>query len=728
MTAQTGEVEMPANALQAQLFRYAQDIESLMQQQYRLQQHHQMLLQSLGRDIQTTDQLPALLRRACSTNLMTDPRGTVIEASAPFLELVSSEAADFCGMSIGDVLESPIGANLERLTDRFFETNGSGLCLQLQVRLPAGLNAARRPFEAIVLQQRQGAQTGLHWFLIPFDDAVVPASRPLEVLLENFKSEQGLMLAETDGTIRTVSPGYEQLSGYSLADLKGKKPALMSSGRHSAQFFASFWQDLQETGTWNGTMFNRRKSGQIFLIWQSIITIKGLDGQPLLFLASVTDLNRKDTDRAELKSLAYHDPLTGLPNRRLLIDTFNDRLAIAQKEQTEVSVLFIDLDKFKPINDELGHDVGDQVLRQVAMRMQVVMHPGDFLARVGGDEFVVLLCGTQRAGQAEHVATVLQQMVREPIQAGRRTVSVGASIGCARYPADGPDMEVLLQHADSAMYLAKRSGLPFFSYNTAALSASVPDLQFDIWKAIERGQLHLNFQPQRSTDGSGRTQGCEVLVRWDHPQHGAIAAQVFIPIAEKNGAIVPIGKWVLSEACRYLSDWRSRGLSPFSISVNVSLQQLRDVQFARFVQQLLEQHALPPESLVLEFSESDTLLFRAEDTRRLRTLRDIGVRLSIDDFGASFSILTRLRSLSVSELKINSQFVQELETNSATRLVSQSLLAVGQILGVDVIAQGVENSVQASMLHEQGCQVMQGYYAGAPVTGDAFIGSLQTKG
>jgi EAL domain-containing protein (putative c-di-GMP-specific phosphodiesterase class I) len=285
----------------------------------------------------------------------------------------------------------------------------------------------------------------------------------------------------------------------------------------------------------------------------------------------------------------------------------------------------------------------------------------------------------------------------------------------------------LVKRADAAMYGAKREHQPFAFYAPDKDVHALPNLAQDVWRALERGELHLQFQPQLCSSGEGSIRGCEALVRWDHPVMGEVSASTFVPIAEKNGAIVSIGKWVLAQACAQLRLWRAQGLTELCMSVNVSLSQIRDADFERYVRQVLADNGLPPRCLELEFSETETLLFRDSDTQHISVLSALGVRIAIDDFGISFSSLSRLHTLAISSLKINSQFVRDLSSSHDARVISNCMLAIGKAMGIDVIAQGVESAEQARILSDQGCELMQGHFSGHPMAADALLALLQAS-
>ena len=449
--------------------------------------------------------------------------------------------------------------------------------------------------------------------------------------------------------------------------------------------------------------------------------VEGMDGQVISYIAAVADLSHNETSSKRLEALAYTDPLTGLPNRRRMVEHLERFFAQASPESDSLALLFIDLNRFKPINDELGHDVGDLVLQQVATRMRNALPAAHLLARVGGDEFVVVLAGIAQAEQAEVLATQLQQALKAPMFIKERKLSVGASIGCARYPRDAEDMAKLLQCADVAMYSAKRFGIPFCEYDASMGGKDKPNLERDLWLALERNEISLVYQPQMRSDIAGTVRGCEALMRWQHPIAGEVDPILFISLAERSGAIVALGNWAVEQVCAQMRVWREQGMPEFTLSLNVSLRQLRDPDFVACVRRALDTQGVAAHLLEMELSESQALTFVPSDTAHIQVLRELGVRISIDDYGITFSSLSRLNFMSISSFKINPQCVQDLAHSADARAISNCMIAIGKAMNIEVIALGVETEAQAQVLAGQGCHVIQGFYASHPVSAEGLF-------
>ncbi len=714
------------DSLRSQLFRYAQDLDELMQQHSRLQQQHGMILQSLGREVQGDDLLTAILAASAPLCLITDLQGRILRTGENGNKRQPLLGQGVPGLTLQQLLPVERHAALQAALARFAAQGVLASALQCSLPFQARLTPNGLTYDALAVPKQVGGRIEVHWFLQEGQSTDDSPMQFLMDLVHSATSENGVFLSNPFGTIAAVNQAFCQISGYEDWELVGNNPRILSSGRHENSFYQDFWLELLDKGSWSGTVFNRRKGGQIFLEWQTIKMVENEDGQVVGYLASAVDLSYTDPATRRLQTLAYTDPLTGLPNRRKLVDYLSQTLGSGHAQRHPLALLFIDLNRFKPINDELGHEVGDLVLKEVARRMGKVLLPVDLLARVGGDEFVVVLSGPRRADQAEQVANLLQHALVPSMPIGIHQLKLGASIGCARYPQDAEDMETLLKHADSAMYAAKRFALPFCFFDAGMDSKTLPNLEFDLWQALERGEITLLYQPQVRNDGQA-LRGCEALMRWKHPVVGDVEPSVFIALAERSGAIVPLGNWALEHACQQLRAWRNAGLLDLTLSLNVSVRQLRDPEFIRLVEASLAENHLPPASLELELNEGQAGMIIQNDTRPIQALRQLGVRIAIDDFGSSFNSLARLNTLSISSLKINAECVQELVHSADARAISNCMIAIGQALGIEVIAQGVENAEQAKVLQAQGCRVIQGFYSGRPVTAETLPALAQVS-
>ena len=706
----------------AQLFRYAQDMEELMRQHKRLQSQHQMILQSLGKEVNGPDLLPRLLMQVSRLYWVTDAEGTVRHSSSHLRSQYAKQAGNLVGSNVAQLIRLPQATTLPSLLRRLSGQAYVANAVHCRVEMAGPASSLQgTAWDVLLMQMPVDGRVDIYWFLSPALAGEVSLLRAQGALARAVDSDHGVMVADPFGTMSAASVGFCRISGYSEAELVGNNPRMLSSGRHDSAFYQNFWLELLDTGRWSSTIFNRRKSGQIYLQWQTVTMVESIDGKVVSYISATVDLSSGETTSKRLEELAYSDALTGLPNRRAMVECMEQFFAKAALETDSLALLFIDLNRFKPINDDLGHEVGDLVLQQVATRMRNALMPDHLLARVGGDEFVVVLTGINHLGQIENLAAQLHEALRPSILIKGNKLSVGASIGCATYPGDAEDMVSLLQRADVAMYSAKRFGIPFCQYDASMGASDTPNLERDLWLALERQEISLVYQPQVRSDAGSTLRGCEALMRWQHRTAGEVDPSVFIEMAERSGAIVLLGSWALEQVCRQMRIWREQGMPELTLSLNVSFRQLRDPDFAGCVRRELQAHGVAPHLLEMELSESQAMTFAPTDTPLIQVLRDMGVRISIDDYGISFSSLSRLNYMSISSFKINPQCVQDLTRSADARAISNCMIAVGRAMGIEVIALGVETEAQAQVLSEQGCHVIQGFYASHPVSADALF-------
>jgi diguanylate cyclase (GGDEF)-like protein len=450
--------------------------------------------------------------------------------------------------------------------------------------------------------------------------------------------------------------------------------------------------------------------------WLTINRIPAVDGIPVRYASVFHDITEQRQANERIQYLAFHDALTGLPNRALFQDRLVHAVDRARREGKRLSVTFIDLDGFKEINDSLGHDVGDLLLQEVAQRIRARLRRGaDTVARLGGDEFVVLM---EDLKDVEHCACLAGEIIEDlaaPFRLRGHPVRVGASIGMAFFPEDGGEALELMKHADTAMYAAKASGKGVYRFFQPEMLENLNQrikLETDLRHAIERGALELHYQPKICVT-DGKLRGVEALVRWPHPEHGLVMPQDFIPIAEETGLIVSLGNWVLAEACRQAAEWRNRGLD-ITVAVNVSARQIAKDRLVDRVAGLLAEHGLPASALQIELTETALLTAPELATETLNRLREMGVVIAIDDFGTGYSSLARMRRLPIDLVKIDRSFIENMDNDAKDAEVVRTIVALAKALGLDIIAEGVESQRQSQILHDSGCTVCQGYYFARP--------------
>ena len=548
------------------------------------------------------------------------------------------------------------------------------------------------------------------------------AQENLRIAAIAFESQEGIFVTDTRGVILRVNRSFTEITGYSAEEAIGQTPALMKSGRHGPDFYAAMQQAIASVGAWSGEIWNRRKSGAIFPEWLTITAVKTEAGVVTHYVSTLTDITQRKAAEEEIRHLAYYDPLTRLPNRRLLIDRLQQALRTCGRTQHQGALMFIDLDNFKLVNDSLGHDQGDLLLLEMGQRLVAAVRGGDTVARLGGDEFVVVLEdlspeANQAARQAEAVGEAMLQALAAPVALAGQAVQSSCSIGVVLFADDAVRPEDLMKHADLAMYQAKESGrntVRFFDPEMHAAVVNRMALEQDLRTGLQEGQLQLYYQAQ--VDAHGHIVGAEGLVRWNHPRRGLVLPAEFIPLAEDSGLILPLGQWVLQTACEQLARWATEpGHEALTLAVNVSGRQLRQTDFVAQVLQVLEHTGAPAHRLKLELTESLLLDNPQDAITKMSALKAHGVNFSLDDFGTGYSSLAYLRHLPLSQLKIDQSFVHSLGTDPRATAIVCTIVTLANSLGLDAIAEGVETQEQREHLASNGCHTCQGYLFGPPV-------------
>jgi diguanylate cyclase (GGDEF)-like protein/PAS domain S-box-containing protein len=548
-------------------------------------------------------------------------------------------------------------------------------------------------------------------------------SRSLKLAASVFASaSEGVMITDTSGTILDVNEAFTHVTGHSRESVLGKNPRLLHSGLQDDAFYEELWRSVRETGLWQGEIWNRRQNGEIYPEWLTITTVKDSDGVVSNYVGIFSDSTKSRAAEEEIQHLAFYDPLTRLPNRRLLLDRLQQALTSCARSGKQGALLFIDLDNFKIINDTLGHDKGDLLLLEVAHRLTLCVREGDSVARLGGDEFVVILENIsehklEAAEQTETVGMKILRALNQPYQLANHEYCGSSSIGATLFNVTQQSVDELFKQADIAMYQAKNEGrnaLRFFDQQMQDAINERAVLEEELRKAIETGQFCLYYQIQ--VDESHRPKGAEVLIRWIHPEKGLIPPALFIPLAEETGLILPIGLWVLDTACAQIKAWENNELTrELVLAVNVSTKQLRQPDFVAQIASLVQHHAIAPQRLKLELTES-MLLENVEHTVLTMTaLKEIGVQISLDDFGTGYSSLQYLKRLPLNQLKIDQSFVRDIATDSNDKAIVRTIIVMAHSLNLEVIAEGVETEEQKQFLYDSNCTHYQGYLFSKPV-------------
>ncbi len=543
---------------------------------------------------------------------------------------------------------------------------------------------------------------------------------------------EGVAVTNTNGTILSVNPAFTTITGYSEQEVVGKNPRILKSDHQNAEFYKHMWTTLLETGHWQGEIWNRRKSGAAYLEWLTIIMVKDEHGKPCHYVSVFRDITEIRQKEEHIRYMAYHDPLTKLPNRLLFNDRLQHTLTAAQRRPKTVAVMFIDLDRFKFINDTLGHNIGDALLQAVASRIKESVRQDDTISRLGGDEFVILLSDIATSQDAAHIAQKVLEVLSRPYTLAGHELNITASIGISVYPEDGVDVQTLMKNADTAMYHAKELGKNAYQFYTANMNAKLLErmmLEKNLRRALDQKEFSLYYQP-RIHIGNGKICGMEALIRWHHPEMGMILPSQFIPVAEETNLIFPMGEWVLRAACEQNKVWQDAGLPHLRVAVNVSGHQLRQHNLISIVKNVLNETGLPPEWLEIEITESVIMQHAEKNIQTLRELKDLGIQIAIDDFGTGYSSLNYLKRFPIDKLKIDRSFISDLSTDSDDMAITTAIIAVAHSLKLKVIAEGVETAEQLKFLKNKQCDEIQGYYFHRPMPVKAFAellnGSEQT--
>lgn len=533
-------------------------------------------------------------------------------------------------------------------------------------------------------------------------------------------TREGVLVTDTQGLIVHVNRAFMEITGYQRDDVMGQRPSLFKSGRHSAHFYQQMFQALESTGEWSGEIWNRRKSGEVYPQWQTIRVIHDDQGQVSHYVAVFSDISAMKNSEHELAHLAHHDPLTDLPNRLLFTDRAEQALASAQVHKRGCALLLMDLDHFKIINDSLGHNVGDQLLKLVAERLSGLFGPGVTLARLGGDEFAVLAESCPQVVQAAALAQRMLNAMKDPFIFDGNQLFISASIGISLFPSDALSAEQLLRNADSALFKAKSAGREGYALYTEELTAHAQhrvEIAGELRRALDQHELRVYYQPVHDLHDS-RLVGVEALVRWQHPERGLVPPGEFIPIAERTGLIADIDAWVMDQACRQMCQWLADGAPLSFIAINVSSRLFARRELYEQVAQVLHATGLDPAFLELEVTESAVMDDPEVALEQLHRLRELGLRLAIDDFGTGYSSLLRLKRLPVQKLKIDQGFVAGLPWDEDDAAIVRVVIALAKSMGMQVHAEGIEQVEQARFLLDQECDMGQGYWFGRPMPAD----------
>lgn len=536
-------------------------------------------------------------------------------------------------------------------------------------------------------------------------------------------SGEAILITDAQNRIVAANAAFTKLTGYTIEEVLGEDPKILSSGKTPQAVYEQMWKALSEQNAWEGELWDRRKNGEVYPKWLSISVIRDQHERVTNYIGNFNDISERKASEERFLRLAYHDALTNLPNRLSLHERLEQTINLSKRNSQKFALLLIDLDRFKAINDTLGHHVGDLLLIEVARRLSMSVRESDTVARLGGDEFVVVLTAIESAADAADVADKIVQAVSAPYLIAGNDLRTSPSIGICFYPDDATEIGMLLKSGDVAMYHAKAKGRGNYQFFTEEMNQAVmqrQSMEADLRTALERKQFVLYYQPQLDLN-SGKLTGVEALVRWQHPTRGLVAPMEFIPVAEEMGLIVQLGSWVLREACRQLKQWQKAGMTNIRMSVNLSALQFLDKNLAEHIQEILAETGLDAEYLDLEVTESMSMSSPADTIAIMQVLAEYGMSLSIDDFGTGYSSLAYLKLFPIHTLKIDRSFVTDIEIDTNDADICDVTVLLAHKMGLNVVAEGVETEEQLKFLLSIGCNKIQGFLISKPLPPDEVM-------
>lgn len=622
-----------------------------------------------------------------------------------------------------EVIELSLAGKLEQAAEitkgkgaRYVET----LINEIHHFVEFARNKADTFHQEAISSQREALIFTSVWFVLIFFSGLILMKLHLRserdlILARNIieNASDAILITDSNCKIIDINPSYKNITGYSLDEVLGRSPGLVSSGKHDKSFYDAMWTEIKQNGGWHGELWDQRKNGEVFPIQLSINVIRSLDGKTSNYVGIFQDISEHKKAQQKLTEMAFYDQLTHLANRSLFTDHLNSAIALSKRQKQPLALLFLDLDQFKWINDTLGHDTGDQLLQVVAERLVSCVRDTDTVARLGGDEFTVLLQQVRNADNAAEIAQNIIQALGEPVLIADRELNIGVSIGIAIGPDDGTDSSTLQKNADLAMYQAKQSGRNTYRFFSSALQSDAEsrfDLISDLRVALQEKQFFLTYQPIVQLE-TGKAFSLEALIRWERPGHGLVPPDKFIPIAEETGIIVEMGEWILETACTEVLAFDPSGLC---VAVNLSARQFNDTGLLAMVERVLRRTGFPAERLKFELTETAVMSNVEQAIDTMNKLIDLGISLAVDDFGTGYSSLSTLKRFPLSTLKIDKSFVRDLETDSDDAAIVNAIIAMSESLELAVIAEGVETEEQLQFLREKGCKYAQGFFFQRP--------------
>lgn len=541
-------------------------------------------------------------------------------------------------------------------------------------------------------------------------------------------SGEAVFITDAESTIYLVNEAFTKITGYTAQDIIGQKPNIFKSGRHDRQFYQNMWAALLDHGYWQGEIWDRRKDGSIYPKWSTISQIQDTEHKTTHYIAMFNDISERKISEERIHYLAFHDVLTGLPNRRLLQDHLQFFLEHAQRSSDRLAVLFIDIDNFKTINDSLGHSAGDKLLVQLTKRLNNCLRTTDILGRFGGDEFVIILSDIANPSYVAAISERIKEKLYDPFHINGFDLIITVSIGISLYPADGNNYEHLVKNADTAMNQVKENGRNNFKFYTADLNILISErlsLINSLRNAVKEKEFILYYQPKINSL-TGNITGVEALIRWNSPTMGLVPPLKFIPLLEETGLIMPVSDWILNEICNQHTTWITQGLPPISIAINISASHFQKTDFLANVNMILKKCTIDRNYIEFELTEGILLNDTEEAIDKMNQLKKMGIKLTLDDFGTGYSSLSYLRKFPIEKIKIDQSFVQNMTTTQNDLEIVKIITLLSKTLQLKTIAEGVEYKEQILLLQEIGCDELQGYFFAEPMPGYLFAEWFKT--
>ncbi|MBI5571803.1 MAG: EAL domain-containing protein [Desulfomonile tiedjei] len=669
---------------------------------------------------ESKDTIEALLNATTDLVFLVDTNGTLLALNQPCAESFGKPREELLGKQVSDLLPSYAVPKTKRLLQ---EVIRAGKAVRFEERIEKRI----WHHSCYPVPDADGTIVSIAVFSRDVTRRKLAEQRLKLAGKILVTTNEAIVVTDVHGNITEINDAFCKITGYSREEVIGKNPRIMQSGRHPREFFDQMWKVILETGQWHGEIWDRRKNGEIYPKLLSISAVRSKQNRVTHYVGIFSDITKIKQTEQRLQYLAQYDPLTRLPNRLLFRDRLQQALLEANRNKSMVALMLLDLDRFKDINDTLGHKAGDDVLFGVAKRLTHCMRKSDTVARLGGDEFTLILPDVSDTMALAAIARKVIQSVAEPFHLPGREVFLTASVGISIFPVDGLEADRLLQNADMALYHGKELGRNTFQFFSEQMNEQVlarSALEQDLRKAVEREEFEVYYQPKLAVR-TGELTGVEALIRWQHPTRGLVRPDEFVALAEDTGLIVPIGEWMLRTACRQNKTWQDMGLPPIRVAVNVSARQLQREDLAATVMKILNETGLDPTYLELELTESLAMKDADATVRVFTALKTAGIHVTIDDFGTGHSSLAYLKRLPIDKLKIDKSFIRDITPDTDDEAIVKAIIAVAHSLKLNVIAEGVETKEQLEFLQLHDCNEWQGYFFSGPQPVDALTELLR---